>query len=81
MIGVGVVVGAWSLSHGYLHHHKNLSAVALMLLGFAVITVGHLFAEGHDSIVTPVGASFVALSHIVNWRLMQRTKDCCAKDA
>ncbi len=81
MIGVGVVVGAWSLSHGYLHHHKNFSAGALMLFGFAVIAFGHGFAEEQESIVTPLGASLVALSHIVNWRLMQRTKDCCTQKA
>lgn len=73
MILLGVIVGTASLSHGYRHHHHRLSAIAVLLAGFALIAAGHLLVpETLEAVVTPVGAATVALSHLLNWRLCRK---------
>jgi hypothetical protein len=69
----GIIVGVSSLSHSYRFHHKNPLPVILIVAGFGTIAAGHLFFEDFENIVTPIGASIVASSHIINFKL---TRTC-----
>ncbi|MCS7211401.1 MAG: MerC domain-containing protein [Chloroherpetonaceae bacterium] len=66
----GLVVGVLALRHGFRHHH-NATAILILTIGFAAIFVAHSgwVSEELEEVVTPVGASVVALAHLVNWRL------------
>ncbi len=75
MIAIGLVVGVAALLHGFKHHH-NMTAVYVLAIGFVAIFLAHsgLMDESAESVVTPVGASVVAIAHLINWRL---TKAAC----
>jgi len=70
MIAVGLVVGVSALLCGFKHHH-NPTALYVLAIGFLAIFLAHsgLMDEGAESVVTPVGASVVAIAHLINWRL------------
>ncbi len=64
-----IIIGTASLLPGYLKHHKKISPVIFIVLGFMIILGGHLFVdESFEHIVTPFGAMLVAFAHILNWK-------------
>lgn len=79
MIAIGLVVGVAALWHGFRHHH-NLTAVAVLAAGFSLIFLAHSgwVSESLESLMTPIGASVVALAHIANWRL---SKAACQSES
>ncbi len=70
IIALGVVVGVSALWHGF-QHHRNLTAVVMLVLGFGMIFLAHSgwVSETLEDTMTPIGASVVALAHVANWRL------------
>jgi hypothetical protein len=79
LIVSGLIIGAFSLSHGYLKHHHNLLPILTLSLGFGIIAVGHLEqVEDFESFIVSFGASLVAASHVLNYRMMKmkHEKNC-----
>jgi hypothetical protein len=71
IIGLGVVVGVTSLWHGYSKHHHNPIPVGLLVAGFSLITLGHTIFEDYEFIFTSLGASLIAIAHLINIRLLK----------
>jgi hypothetical protein len=77
MIALSLVVGAGSLTLGYLRHHRRLGAIFVLTAGFSLIFLGHtpLF-EVLEPVLVPAGALAVAGSHLINWRLCKTCAQC-----
>lgn len=74
MIILSVIIGTSSLLPSY-KHHKKITPVLTLFLGFFCIFSGHfLVSSDLESVVTPIGAFIVAYSHLINWKL---SKDDC----
>ncbi len=77
LIVSGLIIGALSLSHGYLKHHHNLLPILVLSAGFGMIAIGHLETfETYEFLIVSFGASLVATAHILNYRLMKHEKNC-----
>ncbi len=77
LIVSGLIIGALSLSHGYLKHHHNLFPILTLSTGFAIIAIGHLEqVEDFEFLIVSLGASLVATSHVLNYRMMKHEKNC-----
>jgi hypothetical protein len=58
----------FSLSHGYLRHHKKIRPILIVSFGFLLISFGLIWGpESLEFIITPVGALLVGIAHYVNW--------------
>jgi hypothetical protein len=74
ILTISAIVAVWSTVRGCLRHHGRLVPVFVMAAGFGLILLGRASTgEGSPLEMTTVvaGASLVASSHILNWRL------CC----
>ncbi|MCS6988283.1 MAG: MerC domain-containing protein [Chloroherpetonaceae bacterium] len=77
LIVSGLLIGALSLWHGYSKHHRSLLPMAILSAGFGLIALGHLEAlERFEFFIVFFGASCVAVSHVLNHRLMKHEKEC-----
>ena len=84
LIGLSLVIGVYTLSRGYLRHHRRLYPMVLFIAGLAIIAIGH-FAFGHDlhegevpdidaiailgAVIIPVGAIMIAIAHYMNRKM------------
>lgn len=70
-IAISLILASWSIIGGFLNHHKNLTVVLVVLLGFALIVASRLVEGPAEAILTSVGGVIIAIAHIYNWRLMK----------
>jgi hypothetical protein len=69
MIIFAVFIGSYAIGLSYLRTHRRLLPVALLIAGFLVIIVGHVFVQGwHEAIVVPIGGLLIATAHFFNYR-------------
>lgn len=60
LIVSGLIIGALSLSHGYLKHHHNLLPILTLSVGFGIIAIGHLEPlEEFEFLIVFFGASLL----------------------
>lgn len=68
-------IASKSLSHGYSRHHKNIHPLLIVALGFLLIGLGHaLPIEWTEIGLTVLGATFVSVAHILNWKYIQSSE-------
>ncbi|HMS66074.1 MAG TPA: MerC domain-containing protein [Ignavibacteria bacterium] len=95
-IAISLFIGAFTFKHGYFNHHKKIYPFMLFLTGFSIILIGHIFFHdhshelnaGHETIhfenlflfIAPLGASIIAISHLVNRKLSVTPKNCCEQE-
>ncbi len=74
-LGISVIIATWSLIPSYKNHHKNILPLAIVALGFAFLITSRFFPHGFtEHLMTAIGGSIVAISHVINWRMV---KKCC----
>jgi len=92
-ISISLIIGIFTFRHGYINHHKSLLPGIMFITGLIIIIVSHfLYHENHEMnhdldniflfLITPVGAVFIALSHLLNRKLSREklTPSCkCEK--
>ncbi|MEQ8857626.1 MAG: MerC domain-containing protein [Pseudomonadales bacterium] len=70
LFAIALVVSGWALYTGFRRHRVALvvvvGAIGLTVMGIAA---SHLFGRASEAALTLVGASVVALAHVVNLRL------------
>lgn len=66
MISLSFVIASISLLRGYNQYHKRLQALIIVVIGFALISIGEFGQTGYTVLLTVSGALTVAISHIVN---------------
>lgn len=68
------ILAVFALSHGYKRHHKNLTPIIMVSIGFLTIGFGLLWGpENLESFITPIGAVLVGAAHYVNWHKIKRS--------
>jgi hypothetical protein len=69
MIIFAVFIGSYAIGLSYVRTHHRLLPVLLLIAGFLVIIVGHVFVSGwHEAIVVPIGGLLIATAHFFNFR-------------
>jgi MerC mercury resistance protein len=69
MIVFALCVGTYAIGLSYLRTHHRLLPPILLVVGFLVIIIGHLFVHGwHEAIVVPIGGLLIATAHFFNFR-------------
>lgn len=75
MIALAFIVGAYSLFHGYIKHHRNKIPALLFSAGFAFLLLKQFFF--HQQFLFLVFAVCLIISaHIVNYRYCKHSKAC-----
>jgi hypothetical protein len=70
IIIASAIIGFTSLVPSYLNHHRRLNAITAFLVGFSLIIFGRFNVPVFlETVLTTLGASVVALSHLINLRL------------
>lgn len=79
MIIFALVVGSYAIGLSYVHTHHKALPVLLLIAGFVIIIIGHVFVRGwHEALVVPVGGLTIATAHFFNFRY---TRGCQAGPA
>ncbi len=84
LIGLSLIVGVYTLTRGYLRHHRRVYPIVLFITGLAIIAIGH-FAFGHElhegevpeidaiavlgAVIIPLGAIMIAIAHYMNRKM------------
>jgi hypothetical protein len=69
MITLALFIGVYAIGISYFRSHHKFLPMALLLTGFLVIIVGHLFVSGwREAIVVPIGGFLIATAHFFNYR-------------
>jgi hypothetical protein len=78
MIFLSFIIVSLALIHGYRKHHQKIAPMIMVIAGFLMILSGHI--SGHEiteAIVTPLGATVVALAHVLNWKYIKNSGKSC----
>ena len=69
MITLALFLGIYAIGFSYFRvHHKRLPMV-LLVIGFLIIIVGHLFITSwKEAIIVPIGGLMIATAHFFNFR-------------
>jgi hypothetical protein len=70
IIVASAIIGFTSLVPSYFNHHRRVNAIIAFLVGFSLIILGRLNVPMLlETVFTTLGASTVAVSHLINLRL------------
>jgi hypothetical protein len=74
-LGISLIIATWSLIPSYKKHHHNIKPLIIVGVGFVFLISSRFLPHGFtEHFITAIGGFVVAISHIVNWRLV---KSCC----
>lgn len=73
MIALAFVVGAYSLMHGYIKHHRSFLPLMIFSLGFLLLITKQIFHEYETYFLIPAVLLIVG-AHYQNYRLCHRSK-------
>ena len=73
MIVLAFFVGAYSLVHGYIKHHRTLLPILLFSAGF-VFLVGKQFFHGYANYLLIPAVILIVTGHYQNYRLCHMSK-------
>ena len=70
MIALAIIIGIWSLVHGFIHAHRNFLPFTIFAIGVAIIFASKVWVdESQEFWVLPIGALFLIIAHWKNWRM------------
>ena len=68
----GLSLAGWTILRSY-KQHRNPNAIIIAVIGFSIFLIG-LAQHSHSEIgLTTLGGVAIAVSHIVNWRILRQT--------
>lgn len=73
MIALAFFVGAYSLAHGYITHHRSFYPVLLFSLGFLFLITKQIFHDYENYLLIPAVILIVS-AHYLNYRLCYKSK-------
>jgi hypothetical protein len=69
MITLALVVGISSIGTSYFRLHHRVLPLALLIGGFIIIIIGHLFITSWiEAVIVPAGGFMIAIAHFVNYK-------------
>lgn len=75
MIALAFVVGAYSLYHGYIKHHKNTLPILIFSLGFIFLVLKQFFPH-QEYLFLVIAVSLIISAHLINYRYCRQSKVC-----
>lgn len=75
MIVLAFVVGAYSLYHGYIKHHRNTFPVLLFSAGFIFLVLKQFFLQ-QEYLFLIIAVCLIISAHLVNYRYCKQSKVC-----
>lgn len=73
MIGLALLIGTYSLSHGYRRHHRQLMPVWMFAAGAGFLVAKQLFRE-QETLFLLIAVTLIIYAHYTNYRLCHRAK-------
>ncbi len=70
MIGLALVIGTYSLYHGYKKHHHSLLPMGLFYTGFVFLVLKQFLLEYHNWLLIPA-VILIIVAHVNNYRSCQ----------
>jgi drug/metabolite transporter (DMT)-like permease len=67
MMMLALVIGVWSLYHGYKKHHHSIIPLAIFFSGFAFLVLKEFFSNYEVVLLIP-GVLLIITAHIYNYR-------------
>jgi hypothetical protein len=69
MIIFALFIGFYAIGLSYFRTHHKPLPVFLLIAGFLIIIIGHLFVTGwHEALILPIGGLLIATAHFFNFR-------------
>ena len=69
MITFALFVGCYAIGSSYFRIHHQALPVLVLMFGFLVIIVGHIWVHGwREAIIVPMGGLLIATAHFINYR-------------
>lgn len=73
MILLALLLGVASIFMAYFRTHRRALPLLLLLGGFAVIILGHMYLHGWvEAIIVPSGGLAIALAHYLNYKYVDK---------
>jgi len=79
MIALAMVIGGYSLSHGYRKHHHSPVPLIIFFTGMTFLIIEQ-FVIGFNLWLLILAFLFIMSAHFFNWRLCRRAKHCHTTD-
>jgi hypothetical protein len=80
MLGAVIPTSLFALTMG-CRKHNNYNVIGLGIVGLTIILasafLGHVFGETGETVLTTVGAIFIAVVHLINQRLCRQSNCQC----
>ncbi len=73
MILLTLVIGLYSLIHGFITHHKNYRPIIFFGIGFLLLVMKQIFHDYHLVFLVFAVAAII-YAHFANFRLCRQTK-------
>jgi drug/metabolite transporter (DMT)-like permease len=67
MMMLALVIGVWSIYHGYKKHHHSIIPLAIFFSGFAFLVLKEFFSNYEVVLLIP-GVLLIITAHIYNYR-------------
>ena len=74
MILAAIIIGYYSLIHGYSRHHRSHTPIIIFSVG-AVFLVFKQFLPEHSIVFLTIAVSLIVSAHLINYRLC-RVRKC-----
>ena len=73
IILISFLIASNALVRGYRLHHRRIVALAIAVVGFIMIGLGHaLGIEQLEILLTSIGGVSIAIAHLINWRYLHQ---------
>jgi len=79
MILVALLIGCFSLWHGYKKHHHRLFPLVLFLGGMLLLILKHFFSAYIYWLIIP-SSVLIILAYYYNWKYCRLAKHCHSSD-
>lgn len=73
MIALAFLVGAYSLFHGFIKHHRSITPVLLFSAGFAFLLLKQAYHQYQNWLLFPA-VTLIIIAHYYNYRLCHKSK-------
>ena len=79
MMSVALLIGGFTLFHGFRKHHHRLLPLLLFLAGMSLLILKHFFAANILWLVIPSSILIIS-AYYLNWKLCRLAKHCHTSD-
>ncbi len=73
MIALAFIIGIYSLSHGFLKHHRQFFPLVIFCLGFSLLLAKEIFIDLELIFLFPAIALIIT-AHFFNYRLCKKSR-------